>query len=273
MSFGLGQGAIVVLLAARACSQLLRDRPVERGVCTSPHLAQSRRQFRPMEVATACSGVLGDVPDLHVAGGRRRFDNGDRATGTDRQGFQDQKATAGRAWIGFVSCWRSLSRSAFNRVLNGFFQRAFFGWVSDQIGRERTMTIAFATSAGGAGTRSESILAANPLAFRDISPAWCFSFTGRNLQPALPSTGRYVGSSKYLAWPRTPACCTPPKALAPCWCLSPTRAGVNQRRGWEAVFIDFHVLINMPWPFALAVVRLEADARGPFLLHAKPLRR
>jgi len=51
---------------------------------------------------------------------------------------------------------------AIDRVLNGL-TRPFFGWVSDQIGRENTMFIAFALE--GAGIFVLIWLAANPVAF------------------------------------------------------------------------------------------------------------
>jgi len=51
---------------------------------------------------------------------------------------------------------------AIDRVLNGL-TRPFFGWVSDQIGRENTMFIAFL--AEGLGIIALTLLAANPVAF------------------------------------------------------------------------------------------------------------
>jgi len=52
--------------------------------------------------------------------------------------------------------------AAIDRVLNGL-TRPFFGWVSDQIGRENTMFVAFAIE--GVGIYALSVLGSNPVLF------------------------------------------------------------------------------------------------------------
>ncbi len=52
--------------------------------------------------------------------------------------------------------------AAIDRVLNGL-TRPFFGWVSDQIGRENTMFVAFAIE--GVGIYALSMLGTNPVLF------------------------------------------------------------------------------------------------------------
>ncbi len=101
--------------------------------------------------------------------------------------------------------------ASLDRVFNGL-TRPFFGWVSDKIGRENTMFIAFA--AEGVGIYALYILGHNPAWFVILSGlvffAWgeIYSLFPR---PAPTPSGRN-------SQPPMPACSIPRKARRPCWC-------------------------------------------------------
>ena len=100
-------------------------------------------------------------------------------------------------------------------MLNGLC-RPFFGWVSDQIGRENTMFVAFLIE--GIGIYALLSFAANPVAFVILSGLVFFAWGEiYSLFPAT-CTDAMAGSSRR----RTTACRTPRKAPRLCWSRSPT---------------------------------------------------
>ena len=103
-----------------------------------------------------------------------------------------------------------------DRVLNGI-TRPFFGWVSDQIGRENTMFIAFALEA--VGIWALSAFGHDPVLFVVLSGAGVLRL-GRDLQPVPVDLHRRL---RRASTPRPmPACSTPPRAPPRCWCRSAT---------------------------------------------------
>ena len=102
-----------------------------------------------------------------------------------------------------------------DRVLNGIC-RPFFGWVSDHIGRENTMFIAFLLE--GIGIYALLLMAGNPVWFVVLSGVVFFAWGEiYSLFPAT-CTDIYGGNSP----PRTTACFTRRKALRRYWCRLPT---------------------------------------------------
>jgi hypothetical protein len=103
---------------------------------------------------------------------------------------------------------------AIDRVLNGL-TRPFFGWVSDQIGREQTMFIA---SRSKRSASSRCTVRPEPGGLRDPHRPGVLRL-GRDLQPVpLDLRGHLRLRSTP---PPTPACCTPPRARPRCWCRCP----------------------------------------------------
>ncbi|MEO9102608.1 MAG: MFS transporter, partial [Burkholderiaceae bacterium] len=83
---------------------------------------------------------------------------------------------------------------AIDRVLNGL-TRPFFGWVSDQIGREPTMFIAFAIEA--AGILALYNYGQNPVAFVILTGVVFFAWG--EIYSLFPSTCADTFGSKYAA--------------------------------------------------------------------------
>ena len=103
-----------------------------------------------------------------------------------------------------------------DRVLNGI-TRPFFGWVSDHIGRENTMFIAFALEA--VGIWALSAFGHDPVLFVHAERPGVLRL-GRDLQPVPVDLHRRL---RHANTPRpTPACSTRRKARPRCWCRSPT---------------------------------------------------
>ena len=98
-------------------------------------------------------------------------------------------------------------------MLNGV-TRPFFGWVSDHIGRENTMFIAFLLEAVGILALATS--AVNPVAFVVLTGMVFFAWG--EIYSLFPATcGDTFGRRSR---PPTPACSTPPRARRRCWCRS-----------------------------------------------------
>src|SRR5690242_11066525 len=137
--FGLGQGIVVVIV-----SLLLVDtRRITAAVSVaSEKLQQARRDFRPMEmVRYPVFWVMYLMFVLVGAGGLM-------ATAQLAPIAKDFKiADVPVSLIGLTLPALTFALSI-DRVLNGL-TRPFFGWVSDNIGRERTMLIAFGLEAIG----------------------------------------------------------------------------------------------------------------------------
>jgi OFA family oxalate/formate antiporter-like MFS transporter len=81
-----------------------------------------------------------------------------------------------------------------DRILDGF-GRPFFGWVSDQIGRENTMVIAFTIGAGALFTLSQ--LGTDPVIFVLVSALYCGTFG--EIYTLFPATAGDTFGAKYAA--------------------------------------------------------------------------
>ena len=137
--FGLGQGIVVVIVAL-----LLADtRRITAAVSVaSEKLQQARRDFRPMEMVRYPVFWVMYVMFVLVGAG------GLMATAQLAPIAKDFKiADVPVSIIGLTLPALTFALSI-DRVLNGL-TRPFFGWVSDNIGRELTMLIAFGLEAVG----------------------------------------------------------------------------------------------------------------------------
>src|SRR5438874_8937164 len=154
--FGLGQGIVVVIVAL-----LLRaPQPGEVAAPAAPAVQQSRRDAGPAEVLRSAPFWVMYVMFVMVGTG------GLMATAQLGPIARDFKIdTIPVAILGLTLPALTFALSI-DRVLNGF-TRPFFGWVSDQIGRENTMFIAFMLE--GIGIYVLLLLANDPLLFVIVS--------------------------------------------------------------------------------------------------------
>ena len=135
--FGIGQGLIVVALALLLAAPKDGD-----GLISSSRLAQSRRQFRPMEVLRKPVFWVMYVMFVLVGAG------GLMATAQLAPIAKDFNIANIPVSLVGITLPALTFALAIDRVLNGL-TRPFFGWVSDSIGRELTMLIAFMLEAVG----------------------------------------------------------------------------------------------------------------------------
>jgi len=115
-----------------------------------------------------------------------------------------------------------------DRILNGL-TRPFFGWVSDQIGRENTMFIAFGIE--GIGIWTLYMLGHDPVWFVILSGLVFFAWG--EIYSLFPSTctDTFGANSR----PPTPACFIPPRARSPAGTGRELHAAVSGN--WDMVFI------------------------------------
>ena len=159
--FGLGQGIVVVLVG------LLLRAPGAGEVPASAVVAQSRRDYSPQEVIrTPVFWVMYLMFVMVGAGGLM-------ATAQLAPIAKDFKVDAIPVSLLGLTLPALTFALSIDRVLNGVC-RPFFGWVSDNIGRENTMFIAFL--AEGIGIYALYYLAANPLMFVILSGVVFFAW-------------------------------------------------------------------------------------------------
>jgi OFA family oxalate/formate antiporter-like MFS transporter len=131
--FGLGQGLVIVLAAL-----VMRfPRPAEVPAPTQPKVLQSRRDYAPREMIKLpafwlvyAMMTVGAVPGLLMLGQIKQI-AGD---------FRIDKMTVTLLW--FTSAALPLAMEL-DRIMGGL-TRPVFGWISDHIGREMAIFLAFA---------------------------------------------------------------------------------------------------------------------------------
>src|SRR5437879_153252 len=149
--FGIGQGIVVVVLS------LILASPKKGDVLgTSKKLLQTRRQFRPIEVLKQPVFWVMYVMFVLVGAG------GLMATAQLAPIAKDFKIAEIPVSLVGVTLPALTFALAIDRILNGV-TRPFFGWVSDNIGRELTMLIAFALEA--IGIMALSVYGRDPVTF------------------------------------------------------------------------------------------------------------
>jgi OFA family oxalate/formate antiporter-like MFS transporter len=178
--FGIGQGLVVVAL-----SLLLRaPRPGE--ALASTRLQQSARDYTPLEVLRSpIFWVLYAMFVLVAAGGLMATAQL-APIATD---FQVAKIPVSLLGLTLPALTFALS---IDRVLNGV-TRPFFGWVSDNIGRENTMFIAFGLEA--IGIWALGLLGHDPVLFVILSGVVFFAWG--EIYSLFPSTCTDVYGVKY----------------------------------------------------------------------------
>src|SRR5882672_1474498 len=130
--FGLGQGIVVIFVALF----LRAPQPGEVAAPAAPAVQQSRRDFTPVEVLkTAPFWVMYAMFVMVGAGGLMAI----AQLAPIANDYQIAGIPVSLLGLTLPALTFALT---IDRVLNGVC-RPFFGWVSDQIGRENTMFIAF----------------------------------------------------------------------------------------------------------------------------------
>jgi OFA family oxalate/formate antiporter-like MFS transporter len=145
-----------------------------------------------------------------------------------------------------------------DRIFDGF-GRPFFGWVSDNIGREHTMFIAFGI--GRADLAAGLSTGAQPARVRAVRPRCISACSARSIRcsrrPAATPSARSTP-------PATPACSTPRRGTAAF--LVPFASVLSASYGWSAVFgliIGLNILAAALAVFVLKPMRrryLAAEA-------------
>ena len=178
--FGLGQGVVIFLLA-----WFLRV-PKSGEVPASIHVKQSKRDYTPVEMLkTPIFYVMYIMFVLVCAGGLM-------ATAQLAPIAKDFKVADVPVSILGLTLPALTFALSIDRVLNGL-TRPFFGWVSDHIGRENTMFIAFALEA--VGIWALSMYGHDPVHFVLLSGLVFFAWG--EIYSLFPSTCTDIYGTKY----------------------------------------------------------------------------
>src|SRR3954452_14467117 len=236
--FGLGQGIVVVLL-----SLLLRAPQPGEAPTVQTKLFQSVRDYTPLEmVRTPVFWVMYAMFVLVGAGGLMAT----AQLAPIARDFQIDKVPVSLIGITLPALTFALT---IDRVLNGL-TRPFFGWVSDHIGRENTMFIAFALEA--AGIWALSAFGHDPVLFVILSGLVFFAWG--EIYSLLPSTSPALYGAKYA----TTNARLLYTAKGTASLLVPFGNVLAQDGGWHGVFV------------AAAAMNLAAALAAPLVL--RPLR-
>ena len=179
--FGLAQGIVVVLVAL-----LLRAPRAGEVPVPATAVEQTRRDYGPAEVIKTAPFWVMYVMFVMVGAG------GLMATAQLRPIAEDFHVAQVPVSILGLTLPALTFALSLDRILNGL-TRPFFGWVSDQIGRENTMFIAFL--AEGVGIYALYLLAANPLWFVILSGIVFFAWG--EIYSLFPATCTDIYGRKY----------------------------------------------------------------------------
>jgi OFA family oxalate/formate antiporter-like MFS transporter len=184
--FGILQGAVVFVL-----SLWLKEAPhdlAKSDKISAINVQQARRDYKPMELLRQPVFWVMYIMFVMVAAG------GLMATaqlGPIARDFQIGDVPVSIMGLALPALTFAL---AIDRVLNGL-TRPFFGWVSDKIGREQTMFVAFALEAVGILALYE--FGHNPVAFVILTGMVFFAWG--EIYSLFPSTCADTFGSKYAA--------------------------------------------------------------------------
>jgi OFA family oxalate/formate antiporter-like MFS transporter len=142
-----------------------------------------------------------------------------------------------------------------NRIFDGV-GRPFFGWLSDQIGREYTMALAFTLGAIALFTLSQS--GSNPVVFVLVTA--CYFGVYGEIFSLFPATAGDTFGSKFAA-ANNGMLYTAKGAGA---LLVPIAAGISKAHGWSAVFavaMSFNLIAALLALFVLKPMRARHFAK------------
>ena len=245
--FGLGQGVVVMLVA------LLLRAPEAHEVAGSvaPAVQQSRRDYGPREVLkTPVFWVMYLMFVLVGAGGLMAT----AQLAPIAKDFHVDNIPVSILGLTLPALTFALS---IDRVLNGIC-RPFFGWVSDHIGRENTMFIAFVLE--GIGIYALLLLAENPVWFVVLSGVVFFAWG--EIYSLFPATctdiyGRQFATTNYgMLY----------TAKGTASLLVPLASVLTAATGsWRAVFIAaalMNIVAAVMAPLVLRPLRIKTMAKG-----------
>src|SRR6266550_4626585 len=233
--FGIGQGIVVVVLS------LLLRAPRAGEAPLSTRLKQSARDYTPLEVlASPIFWVMYVMFVLVGAGGLMAT----AQLAPIANDFQIAKVPVSLLGLTLPALTFALS---IDRVLNGL-TRPFFGWVSDRIGRENTMFIAFGLEA--LGIWALSAFGQDPLMFVVLSGLVFFAWG--EIYSLFPSTCTDVYGSRY-ATTNAGMLYTAKGTAALLVPLANVLAAASG--GWHVVFIVAALMNAVAAIMALAVLR------------------
>jgi MFS transporter, OFA family, oxalate/formate antiporter len=244
LTFGIGQGVIVFILALflRPPSRAL---PAKRRQLNLP---QTRRDFTPPQVLRAPIFWIMYLVFVMVASG------GLMAAAQIAPIAHDFKiANEPVGLLGFQMAALTFAISL-DRIFDGF-GRPFFGWVSDNIGRENTMFIAFATAA--AMLLTLSAYGHIPIVFV-LSTAVYFGVFGE-IYSLFPATSGDTFGIKFATTNNGMLYTAKGTAAL----LVPLASLVSASYGWQAVFVVAVVLNATAALLALFVIK---PVRRAFIL-------
>jgi MFS transporter, OFA family, oxalate/formate antiporter len=245
--FGLGQGIVVLIVGLFLRAPSAGEVPAP----SSPAVQQTRRDCGPQEVLKSPPFWVMYVMFVMVGAG------GLMATAQLAPIAKDFKVDGIPVSILGLTLPALTFALSIDRVLNGIC-RPFFGWVSDHIGRENTMFIAFL--AEGLGIYALFLLAGNPIWFVVLSGVVFFAWG--EIYSLFPATctdiyGRKFATTNYglLYTAKGTA------ALLVPWANVLTTATGS----WHAVFIVAAILNIVAAVMALVVLkpmRISTMAKG-----------
>ncbi len=184
--FGILQGAVVFVLALWL--KHAPDNLAKSNAISEIHVQQARRDYKPMELLRQpVFWVMYAMFVMVAAGGLMAT----AQLGPISRDFQIGDVPVSIMGLALPALTFAL---AIDRVLNGL-TRPFFGWVSDRIGREQTMFIAFAIEAVGILALYE--FGHNPVAFVILTGLVFFAWG--EIYSLFPSTCADTFGSKYAA--------------------------------------------------------------------------
>ena len=180
--FGIGQGVIVMLIALSLTS------PQKGQVPDVARVSLAKRNYEPKEmVRTPVFWVMYAMFVMMAAGGLM-------ATAQLGPIAQDFQVAGVPVSILGLTLPALTFAATIDRVLNGL-TRPFFGWVSDNIGRENTMFVAFSIEA--AGIYALSVFGQNPFMFVVLTGLVFFAWG--EIYSLFPATCADTFGSKYAA--------------------------------------------------------------------------
>ena len=236
ISFGIGQGIVVVLL-----SLVLAAPKAGQVPAASTKVRQTSRDYTPVEVLRSPIFWVMYVMFVMVGAGGLMATAQLAPIAND---FQIAKTPVNLIGITLPALTFALS---IDRIMNGI-TRPFFGWVSDHIGRENTMFIAFGIEA--LGIWALSAFGTNPVLFVLLTGLVFFAWG--EIYSLFPSTCTDVYGSKYAT--TNAGLLYTAKGTASI--LVPFANVLNTATGsWHAVFIVAALLNALAAIMALAVLR------------------
>ena len=246
--FGLGQGVVVVLLS------LLLRAPRAGEAPASTRVRQSARDYTPIEMLGSPIFWVMYVMFILVGAGGLMATAQLAPIAND---FQIAKVPVTLLGLTLPALTFALS---IDRVLNGL-TRPFFGWVSDHIGRENTMFIAFGLEA--VGIWALGAFGHDPVHFVILSGIVFFAWG--EIYSLFPSTCTDAHGVKYATTNAGLLYTAKGTAslLVPLGSVLSAATG-----GWHAVFVTAAIMNAVAAIMALAVLRPLRTAHGAGEIHA-----